>query len=86
MKATSKDLKVKRAKRHTLCVRGTINYICTGKSGKKKNKTVQLVNSAESLPNGPMLLELAELQLAFPKLEFFRGGVPETESNKQDSI
>ena len=46
---------------------------------------VPAINSAESLPNRPVLSEPVKLQLAPPKLEFLQAGLPEAVLNKQSS-
>ena len=50
-----------------------------------KNKTIRAIDPTESLPNGPVLLKLPELQLALPVLEFLRAGLPKTEPDQRDS-
>ena len=52
----------------------------------EEDKTIKVINPAESLPNRPTPPKPIKLQLASPKLEILRAGLPKVELDKRDSV
>ena len=52
----------------------------------EEDKTIKAINPAESLPNRPTPPKPIKFQLATPKPEILRAGLPKVELDKRDSV